>query len=100
MSQAVKQNWVNGQLRFSKNISFTDALSFATEIKESSEGNKIKALAVRSCGEVEYGIIFAVEYDGTEKARKALFYKLTDKLKRRFGNDVNWDITGSCWVIQ
>ena len=99
MSETVK-NWVNGQLRFSENISFEDVMSFAREVKDGSEGEKIKALAVRACGEHEFGIIFAVEYDSAEKTRKGLIYKLTDKLKRRFGNDANWDISGSCWLIQ
>lgn len=100
MSEAVRKNWLNGQLKFSPNVSYNDVLALAKEFKEGSEGDKIKALAVRSCGEREFGIIFAFEYDGEEMTRKSLMYKLTDKLKRRFGNDVNWDISGTCLIIE
>lgn len=60
-------------------------------------------LYVRKCSKTQYGIGFEylLETDENEKARKDFFYKMTDQLRRQFGNDfVGWDMANPTWFIK
>lgn len=95
-------NIMSGQIFFTGRVSQKDVLALAVEFKE--KDSRVKGLLVRERGKDEYGkkhaIAFEVEYDGTHQQYEKLVYKLTDQLKRRFGNDATWDISSWCWRIE
>ena len=91
---------INGQIKFSRMISLDEVKSFALEVKQGDEGTKFKFMVVRSCCTNQFGIAFTYEYDGMKKSSEEIMYKMTDKLLRRFGREVNWDITNGFWAIE
>ncbi|MCR4279472.1 MAG: hypothetical protein NUV78_01905 [Candidatus Zambryskibacteria bacterium] len=93
------ENLVNGQLKFSKEYFTPQSLAeLAAELKEEA-GGKVKFLAVRSCSKNDLAIVFAYQMDEGETLQKFV-YKVTDKLKRRFGNALTgWDISDRCLTI-
>jgi hypothetical protein len=105
---SVRHDWLHGVLKFSPNISVQKLIEVATDIKNALEKNpdeagKLKTLGIRQYAERPYrfSIFFAYEFDGTEATGKKLVYRITDKLKRRFGNDfVGWDISTELWLIK
>lgn len=87
---------MNGQFLFNQNVTFDEVIALAKEFREGRESENIKLLLVRKRDEGRHAIMFTYEFDGKEKTFDSLIYKLTDKLKRRFGNDVSWDVSSSC----
>lgn len=100
MAQVIERwNLMNGQIHFRPRVSREEVVELAKEFKD-EHGDNIKVLAVRSCGSRRFGIAFAASYNGGRSKYDAVVEALTDKLRRRFGNDVNWDITSNCWEIK
>jgi hypothetical protein len=100
MTQVIeRQNLMNGQIHFRSKISREEVIQFARGFKD-WYGDGIKLLAVRSCGNNRFGIVFAVEYAGGRTAYDKAIDEMTDTLKRTFGNDASWDISSQCWEVQ
>lgn len=69
----------------------------------SATDKKWQRLYVRKCSKTQYGIGFEYLLEGTdyEKDHKKFFHKMTDQLKREFGNDfVGWDMASPTWMIE
>lgn len=68
------------------------------------EPNAYRSMQVRKCSKNQYGICFV--YDCGESAHDKSVYdrffdRMTDRLKRQFGNDlVGWDVTNVVWTLK
>ena len=96
-----RPNLINGQLKiegeeYSPQLLADMAEKFKTE---HDKLDKLRWKGVRPCGKNKFGLVFVYEYDGSLQEYDRFVYKLTDILKRRFGNDVTWDIAGRMWTF-
>lgn len=93
---------INGQLKFDDDtVKREELIALAKEIKDGEEGEKIEFLAIRGCGKRETAIVFAYRSDGESKSYDKFVYKVTDQMKRRFGNSLRgWDISRGCTLIK
>jgi hypothetical protein len=66
---------------------------------KTEEPKKYLGLHVRKCSKNQYGISFLYVAEGF--AQKKFFHKITDQLKRQFGNDfVGYDISEHVWMVE
>lgn len=98
-----RQDLANGQIKFSSKFTPEDLIKVAEQLQMGSDGHQFKQLAIRGCGreggKKRYAIAFVYQYDGTEKGFDKFIHKITDKMKREFGNDVHWDISSGLWLL-
>jgi hypothetical protein len=105
---------VSGLWKFSATVKLTDLQAVAMEWKK-SDHQGWEELYIRGVGKSgALGIGFRYRLGGVydpsrqsailnppEKVQSAFFHRVTDQLKRRFGNDfVGWDISGPTWTLK
>jgi hypothetical protein len=93
------QDVISGMWKF-KNISKGELAKLAKEWleKDPFRQNYIHGLYVRKCSSDQYGIGFF--YRTTNESKDEYFYRITDQLKRSFGNDyVGYDIGPETFLI-
>lgn len=91
----------SGMWKFKDTTSIVELYELAEEWKAGPDGDKYLDLHVRRCSKNQWGIGFQyARKDDTEKSQNAFFHKMTDQLKRRFGNDfVGWDVSSFTFII-
>lgn len=91
-------NIISGQWKFKDIIKVSELLEVAKEWE--SDPNYIH-LYVRRCSKDQYGLGFAYRYNGDKEEYKKFFDETSDKLKRRFGNDLaGWDISSHTKAVK
>ena len=92
---------MSGVWKFSEAISAEELCRLAEEWKAGPDGEKYLDLHVRKCSKDRWGIGFKfLRTDDSKKTHDAFFYKMTDKLKRCYGNDfVGWDVSSLTYSI-
>jgi hypothetical protein len=94
---------ISGIWKFDKQkVTPEDLVFFAKELVQ-EESEAYQNMKVRSCSKTTWGICF--DYDrrrsGNPGVYSYFFDRITDKLKRKFGNGfVGWDITDSVWIVK
>lgn len=99
---------VTGLWKFNQGIEIVNQLvALAREWSSGPDSAKYLTLYVRRCSKDQYGIGFSYDYasdphpTGEETSHKWFFRRMTDQLKRRFGNDfVGWDLSSPTWIIK
>lgn len=92
----VNTSMVSGLWKFA-HIPFETLLDLAEEWKEAEVG--YVDLHVRKCSKGQIAIGFKYLFEGDD--HKGFFYKVTDQLKRKFGNDfIGYDVSSPTWLIQ
>lgn len=97
---AKSQNLVMGIWKFSDKIPVEDLVKLAQ--KWAKEDENYSQLYVRKVSKDQYGIGFTYNPKGQDlkKAYDEYHYKVSDSLRRQFGNDlVGWDIATGPYVI-
>lgn len=93
-----KSGIVSGIWKFVDSVGVEILLERAAKWK-SEEPERYAQLYVRRCSRDQLGIVFMYKYDNEESYKK-FFYMMTDKLKRKFGNDfVGHDVTSDVWFL-
>lgn len=94
-----RQDVVSGIWKFSSKVSKEVLIELAKKWK-AAEPDRYLDLYVRSTGDdEEFGIGFRYVFEGP--TRQKFFYRMTDQLKRAFGNDlVGWDMGSPTTIIQ
>lgn len=86
MTEATKRrDVVSGIWKF-QNAKLDEILKLAGELKDGPDGENYLNLHVRSGPKGEFRIGFMYKFEENEKDHDPFFYKMTDRLKRRFGN--------------
>lgn len=102
MTNTVKhEDVVSGMWKFHENITPEELIGLAEEWKNGSDGDRYLDLHIRKCSKDQFGIGFMYCFEPNPRGHHPFFYKITDKLKRRFGNDfVGWDVSSPTWIIK
>ena len=91
-------NIVTGMWKFGPEVSPMSIGMFATEWMQ-KEGEKLLHLYCRQCSKDQNAIGFMYQFD--ESDHKPFYHRMTDQLKRRFGNGfVGWDISSPTWIFK
>jgi hypothetical protein len=91
------EGWVSGLWRFS-NVFVEEVVDFARQWKE-TEPEACRRVSVRKCSKEQLGVDFEYQLPGGETFEQFV-YRLTDRLKRRFGNQyLGYDVSGTTWLI-
>jgi len=97
-----KQEVMMGIWKFSDKIPMKDLIETAQ--KWAKEDEKYLQLYIRKVSKDQYGIGFTYDAKGQEDRKKfhdEYFYRVSDVLKREYGNDlVGWDIASSAYIIK
>jgi hypothetical protein len=89
---------VTGIWKFGPDVSPMSVGMFATEWLTEEDPNLLQ-LYCRKCSRDQYGIGFMYRFEGD--SYKPFFHRMTDKLKRRFGNGfVGWDVSVPTWILK
>ncbi len=100
---------VSGMWKFSDSIPIERLVAVARGWSMGADGDQYTDIHVRKCSKDQHGIGFKYKLNLAgagvpgywERAHKNFFHKMTDQLKRMFGNDfVGWDVSSSTWVIK
>ena len=87
-----------GLWKFHERVGEKELIEVATEW---ANNEKYTQLYIRKVSKDQLGIGFAHQGDGTKEAHDIYFDETSDKLKRKFGNDlVGWDIASSSTLIK
>lgn len=94
---------VSGIWKFNKEKVTPEALVFFAVELVQEEPEAYQSIKVRSCSKTTWGICF--DYDRKRSGNPGVFTyffdRITDKLKRKFGNGfVGWDVADSVWIIR
>lgn len=90
-----------GLWKFSDKVPVDDLVALAQEWAKEDE--KYLQLYVRKVSKDQYGIGFTYDAQGHDlkKFHDEYFYRVSDVLKRKFGNDLaGWDIASGVRVIK
>lgn len=90
-----KVNVVIGEINFAATVSAEIVEALANELLEGKDGSQYSAMYIRPKESPRLILGFSYEI-GTDFERdyKKYYHKITDILKRRFGNDCGWSISG------
>ena len=89
---------IMGLWKFHERVGEKELIEVANEW---AEDNKYLQLYNRKVSKDQNGIGFAYLSDGSREAHSTYFDKVSDSLKRKFGNDlVGWDISSSSTLIK
>ncbi|OGM03233.1 hypothetical protein A2115_02650 [Candidatus Woesebacteria bacterium GWA1_41_8] len=93
-----------GIWKFRETVPVEELLKLAEEWRTGPGGKSYLSLYVRRCSKNQFGIGFMyqinLEEDELETTRHKFFEKVTDMLKRRYGNNfVGYDISWSVWIL-
>lgn len=92
-----RRDVVSGMWKFSDTIGVEALIALAIELK-TSEPERYLDLHVRKCSKDQLGISFQYIFEGDDY--KKFFHRITDQLKRLFGNGyVGWDVASPTWMI-
>ena len=95
---SVNTSMVSGGWRFEGKVGFEVLLDLAEEWKEAVRDRYVD-LHVRKCNKGQIVIGFKYLFEGND--HKRFFHKVTDQLKRKFGNDfIGYDVSSPTWLIQ
>ncbi|MBX4199060.1 hypothetical protein KW800_02170 [Candidatus Parcubacteria bacterium] len=90
---------VSGEIRFRASIHASELMSLIGKMKENDKKEGYLNLYVRPGEKGENFVGFQYELAEGETEKKFL-YKLTDRLKRQYGNDcMGWSISSPTWVL-
>lgn len=91
-------NIVTGMWKFGPEVSPMSIGMFATEwLKKESE--KILQLYCRKCSKDQHALGFMYRFE--ESDHKPFSHRMTDQLKRSFGNGfVGWDVSSPTWIYK
>jgi hypothetical protein len=103
MSDSMKQeNVAVGEIIFNARISAHDIEMFVKDLLAGADGDRYLSVYIRPKEPPRK--ILGFKYDvGSDfnKEYTKYYHKITDMLKRRFGNDCSgWSISGPVWVIR
>lgn len=95
-----KKNIISGLWKFRDGIS-VEKLGEVAEKWAAEDPNYLR-LYIRKCSKDQYGIGFEYQVkEGTEKEQNEYFERVSDGLKRQFGNDlVGWDFALPTWFVK
>lgn len=89
---------IMGLWKFHERVGEKDLIEVANEW---ALDEKYLELYVRQVSRDQLGIGFAYKSDGTKEAHQEYFNATSDKLKRKFGNDlVGWDIASTSTLVK
>lgn len=93
-------NVVTGMWKFARGTDAETLVSFALECqREPVALGGYLHLYVRGASKDQLAIGFQYDLHG-RFTQKQFFHRMTDKIKRRFGNDfVGWDLSSPTWII-
>lgn len=103
----VEETIISGIWKISKTVPVVEVIEVAQELVDEISAMPVvhyRNVHVRSTSKSSWGISFI--YDCGESTRNkvrydAFFNRITDKLKRRFGNEfVGWDVTNDVWMVK
>jgi hypothetical protein len=88
---------VTGIWKFDRTVDPTTLVSYALELKKNNPG-LFRHLYVRGCSKGQFGIGF--QFELVFEDHKKFHHRMTDQLRRKFGNDfVGWDLSSPTWII-
>lgn len=91
-------NIVTGMWKFGPEVSPMAIGMFAAEWLQ-KEGANLLQLYSRKCSKDQNALGFMYKFE--EDNHKAFFHRMTDQLKRRFGNGfVGWDVSSPTWIFK
>ncbi len=89
---------VTGIWKFGPDVSPMAIGMFASTWLE-EDGDRILQLYSRKCSKDQHGLGFMYRF--TEESHGPFFHRMTDRLKRTFGNGfVGWDTSSPTWIIK
>lgn len=101
---------ISGMWKFKDSVQLERLAAVARSWSKGKDGANYSDIHIRKCSKDQYGIGFkySVAHLMTtnegwewEHEYKRFFHKMTDQLKRMFGNDfVGWDVSSSTWIIK
>lgn len=95
------QGIVSGMWKFHERITKEELIQLAEEWRDGRDGHRYLHLCVRKCSKDQRGIWFVYLFGDIVDSHEPFFHKMTDQLKRRFGNDfVGWDVSSPTWVVK
>lgn len=103
MPSITKQDGVvSGNLFFSPAVTPDVLVQMAEEWLADSDGDRFQSLYIRPDGkDRRHCIVFQYRFDPGPKGYKSFYHKVTDMLKRRFGNDfIGWSIASPTWILR
>ncbi len=87
---------VTGMWKFGPEVSPMTIGMFATEWLKKERENLLQ-LYCRKCSKDQNGLGFMYRFEGDDY--RPFFHRMTDQLKRRFGNGfVGWDVSAPTWI--
>ncbi len=97
-----KSSTTNGMWKFRDSIEQNELIRVAEEWAQGPDGDQFGDLIVRRCSKDQIAIWFTyMREDGSRKSQERFCEKISDQLKRRFGNSfVGWDISSSMTVVK
>lgn len=103
----VAQPIVSGMWKFSDSVPLYRLQATARAWSIGVNGENYTDIHIRTCSKDQQGIGFKytlpsdMSDDEWEREYKKFFHKMTDQLKRMFGNDfVGWDVSSSTRIIK
>ena len=91
-------NIVTGMWKFGPEVSPMSIGGFATEWMQ-KEGTNLLQLYCRKCSKDQNALGFMYRFE--EDDYRPFFHRMTDQLKRRFGNGfVGWDVSSPTWIFK
>jgi|SRR6185312_16576879 len=94
---------ISGIWKFHERIPVEDLQNIAREFL-AEEPNAYRSMQIRKCSKTQHGICFTYDCGESSYNKVVLdrfFNRITDRLKRQFGNDfVGWDVTNQVWTLK
>ena len=98
VSVTKRSDLVVGIWKFDERVGELVVCDLAVELKN-AQPSQYEQVLVRRCSKNQLGVCYTYRLGDGESYSK-FFYRETDKLKRRFGNDfVGYDITSEVWTL-
>ena len=89
-------NTIAGLWKFGAEVSSSNLVEVAKSWLFDTDGNRYKRIEVRLYSPTKYAIDFCYALGG--ESQKTFVHRISDKLRRQFGNDlVGWDIGSVGW---
>lgn len=93
----------NGMWKFSDRVGMQTLIGFAEFMRDNTiDGFRYQDIAIRQCSRNQIAIWFTyIREIETRESHDSYFKQMTDRFKKRFGNDfVGWDISSSMTVVK
>lgn len=93
-----REGVVSGIWKFRDSLGASAICDIAKRLEEGETLGSYEHIFVRTCSKNQIGVSFLYQLNGEEYNK--FFDRITDMLRRRFGNDfVGWDVTPDVWDI-